>query len=95
MEHDRRHPDVFSAAEALAYLHRDPVADANLIETLRDKGVLIGTKIGRELMFHREELDAAVMLLFSDVLKPIRDVNAERRTAQPDTGPRIRMTGSR
>src|SRR4051812_42927692 len=59
MKKSRRHPDLFDAREALLYLHQPPENIATL-ETLRAKGLLRGVKIGKELTYFRDELDAAV-----------------------------------
>jgi hypothetical protein len=83
----RRHPDVFTGAEALEYLGLDPVANDNLLVTLRDKGVLTGWKPGKEYLYHRLELDAAVLNGFAYVF----GTEKKRKQAQPQVGPRLRM----
>lgn len=59
----RRHPDLFTADEALQYLHLSGEADRTL-ETLREKHQLIGQKVGRALMYHRRHLDSLIDRLF-------------------------------
>jgi len=63
----RRHPDLFTKAEAMEYLHLGPDQECT-IKGLRDKGLLEGVKIGPEFMYHRDELDAAVSQLFAERL---------------------------
>lgn len=49
----RRHPDLFNKTEALEYLHRP--GDEHLLDTLRQNKQLVGWKLGKEFMYHRDE----------------------------------------
>lgn len=60
---DRRHPDIFTAAEALAYLHAATGTERTL-ETLRTTHKLPSSKIGYETVYHRAHLDALVLRIF-------------------------------
>jgi len=72
MEH---HPDLFTAAEALIYLHL-PEDSGRTLETLRASHALNGVKLGRELMYHRNDLDACISRLFgkSTAFRPDRPI---------------------
>jgi hypothetical protein len=58
-----RHPDIFTAEEALAYLHL-PADQLRTLETLRDKYGLVGFTIGKRMMYHRRHLDECVERMF-------------------------------
>lgn len=67
MEPARRHPDVFTGQEAIAYLHLDSIVDGpeRTLETLRKEYGLVGQRIGaREYLYHRANLDAVVDRVF-------------------------------
>jgi hypothetical protein len=59
----RRHPDLFTPAEAMEYLHLSPDAERTL-ETLRTSHGLRGVQIGKSLMYHRADLDKLVEQLW-------------------------------
>lgn len=59
MESVRKHPDLFTEAEALDYLHLKPDAERTL-KTLRDAHSLPGYKFGNEYLYHRKDLDSLV-----------------------------------
>lgn len=66
MEAPRRHPDLFTAAEALEYLHLPPDSIGTL-DSLRDrfKGFReAGRRIGKEYTYHRRDLDKLVDEIF-------------------------------
>lgn len=82
MSETRRHPDLFTADEAAEYLHQP--GNPRLMDTLREKKLVEGAKVGKELMFHRQELDAAMVnIFFGESIK--------KEKAQPATGPRLNM----
>lgn len=56
MSSDRRHPDLFTAEEAAAYLR---LASERSLETLREQWGLRPLPIGRGL-YHRRDLDQVV-----------------------------------
>lgn len=67
----RRHPDLFTPAEAIQYLRMDelypdkPAEElARTLETLRTSHGLKGQKIGKAMMYHRRHLDALVLNLY-------------------------------
>lgn len=66
----RRHPDLFKASEALAYLRLDSTSEHTL-ETLRRSHGLTGFMVGQEMMYHRRNLDSLVDRLSGTDL-PIR-----------------------
>ncbi len=60
---DRRHPDVFTGAEALAYLHLDGKATERTLEHLRDHHDLASFRIGNATLYHKSVLDGLVLRL--------------------------------
>jgi hypothetical protein len=90
----RQHPDLFTAVEALAYLHRpckDPLnptaAELAVLQTLKENHGLWGRHIGRELAYHRLALDQVVLRLFgmdqaqSDASGSLRLPGKQRRAS--------------
>lgn len=75
-----RHPDVFTAEEAAVYLHLEKTAT---VEWLREKGMLIGHKVGMCYMYHREDLDHCAAHMLGKVHAPpsTRQVNRALRRA--------------
>jgi hypothetical protein len=63
-EDTRKHPDIFTPEEAVAYLHLDPEGGLRTLETLREKHGLVGQQVGKGYMYHRRQLDAVVDRLF-------------------------------
>jgi hypothetical protein len=71
MERQAAHPELYTPAQALAYLNRPCGDDANptpeelsVLESLKDRHGLRAIKgIGRGCMYHRTHLDALVMRL--------------------------------
>lgn len=61
---NRKHPDLFTPEEAVAYLHLDPEVGSRTLETLREKYGLVGQPLGRGYMYHRANLDALVARIF-------------------------------
>ena len=57
----RRHPDVFTGDEAADYLH---LANPATLTWLREQKLLTGHQVGREYMYHREDLDACTCRMF-------------------------------
>jgi hypothetical protein len=58
MSETRKHPDVFTAEEAVEYLHLD---SEQTLRTLRDRFGLVGIPFfGKELRYLRKDLDALV-----------------------------------
>lgn len=60
---DRRHTDLFTAAEAMEYLHLT-ADDERALETLRSTHGLHAARIGKAYMYHRHDLDAVVLRVF-------------------------------
>lgn len=60
----RRHPDLFNAAQAVAYLRLDSETGERTLETLRTTHGLQGQKMGRGFMYHRRYLDSFVDRMF-------------------------------
>jgi hypothetical protein len=58
----RRHRDIFTPAEALAYLGVEGDAERTL-KTLREEHGLICFRIGQRTMYHRAHLDNLVLRL--------------------------------
>ncbi len=58
-----RHSDIFSASEALSYLHL-PAGDKRTLATLRAHYGLPAHKIGKHLYYHRVDLDSLVNRIF-------------------------------
>lgn len=60
-----KHPDLFTPAEAAAYLHLDGVSDdpERTLKTLRDNHGLTGLHIGKGYIYCRDDLDAVVLRL--------------------------------
>ena len=56
-----RHPDVFTADEAAAYLHLENVAT---LDWLVENKFLTRQKIGRGFMYHKSDLDQCAYLMF-------------------------------
>ena len=55
----RRHPDLFTAEEAIVYLHLD---GERALRTLRDDYGLVGHPgVGKGFMYWREDLDRAAL----------------------------------
>ena len=54
MDETRKHPDLFTAEEAAAYLHLESV---NSLRTMRDQFGLIGHPAGKGFVYWREDLD--------------------------------------
>jgi hypothetical protein len=75
-----RHPDIFTAAEALEYMHLSGDAERTL-ETLRITYKLKSAQIGRSLMYHRADLDELVERMFG-------------RRVQPGRNPRLKIGGA-
>lgn len=76
----RRHPDLFSTEEAVAYLHLDGPRG---LETCREKFGLAGYQgPNKSLMYWREDLDACAK----------RIVGRDKVTAQPG---KLRIAGTR
>jgi hypothetical protein len=88
----RQHPDLFNAEEALLFLHRDP-ADRSILEHLRGRGLLSGVRIGKELVYHRIELEHAVAALFAELIAAQAIAEQAERQKQPPTGPRLKLAG--
>jgi hypothetical protein len=74
----RRHPDVFTAEEAVAYLHLEGEGS---LDWLVGKSFLRREKVGRVYLYHREDLDACARLMFGKEpeLAPLR--SAGRRAS--------------
>lgn len=84
MESPRRHPDLFTGAEALEYLHLASDQERTL-ETFRLDYGLPAQKMGRELMYHRADLDALVVRIFEHGRGATRQ--------KTPTGPRLKVGG--
>jgi hypothetical protein len=92
-EQPRRHPDIFTGEEALAYLHLpvdmvDPADGARRLKTLewlRAKHDLVGHRIGRSMMYHRNNLDGLVERIFG-ITPDLDDVPAVARSHQRAAG---------
>lgn len=80
----RRHPDIFTAEEAVAYLHLESVRS---LDTLRDEGLLTGHRpVGKGYLYHREDLDTCALKMFG---KGSTKTNHEATTAHRDRSLRI------
>lgn len=60
-KHPGRHPDVFTPPEAAAYLG---FQSPRSLETIRENYGLTGYRVGKEYLYHREDLDACVLRMF-------------------------------
>lgn len=58
----RQHPDIFTPDEALAYLHLESVRSLEILEN--DFGLQGFKGVGKSRMYHRDDLDAAVLRWF-------------------------------
>jgi hypothetical protein len=76
-----RHPDLFDEAEAVDYLHLPADTGPRTLETLRDKGLLVGHRVGKHLVYWRDDLNACALRIVG---------RGENRT---ETGPRLKMAG--
>lgn len=54
-----RHPDIFTAEEAMEYLHI-PAGETRTLQTLRESHGLRCVMVGRNSMYHRVDLDQLV-----------------------------------
>lgn len=100
MEQARKHPDVFTGEEAIAYLHLDALTDDpdRTLETLRANHGLCGQRIGaRGFLYHRASLDALIDRAFGVSSPP--DVKQETAPACKEKAetvgrePRLKMGG--
>jgi hypothetical protein len=57
----RRHPDIFTPAEAAVYLGFE---SERSLETVREHFGLVGHRVGKGLLFHRADLDAVAVRMF-------------------------------
>jgi hypothetical protein len=63
------HPDLFTAEEAIEYLHLPPPPTGlRVLETLRYEKGLIGRRITRKYHYHRRDLDDFIQKVWG--LKP-------------------------
>lgn len=87
----RRHPDLFTKGEAAVYLHlaADAADEAGqrAVDNLRERGLLHGIPLSKELVYTRRELDAVVTNLEAKVLGPA----ANQRAALEERGRGVRM----
>lgn len=57
----RRHPDIFTPGEAAEYLRME---SERSLETAADKFGLVGFRVGKGLMYWREDLDQCAKRMF-------------------------------
>lgn len=78
MNEPRRHPDLFTASEATAYLS---VSEAQLETLTKDFG-LIGHPVGRTKVFWREDLERTAYLMVGRTPPPELQRGKELRMAR-------------
>lgn len=84
MIEQRKHPDIFTPEEAIAYFHLDTEGGERTLETLRTEYGLVGKRIGKGYMYHRAALDAVVNIIFGI------QATARRQPTRPnDKHPRL------